>query len=152
MEDGLQIAVHNYSSIRWTRNIWTVGAGTNEGVNWTDEVTQTPLETIEPHNGGTTAAAGTAHLGFLVKDGLWIRLGYTSDQGSFAVEVKQFFHLFGIGGQDQWRYLDKDWSSRTTDTSPHKWTFATCTVLATPKLSDSSGLIDILISDIPKRP
>ena len=151
MEDGLQISIHNYSSKAWTRYIWGVGAGTNVGVNWTDEVSQTPMETLQANNGATTAAASTTHLGFLVKDGLWMNVGYECEDDSFAVEVKQFFHLFGIGGQDQWRYADPEWGSYTTDTTPHKWTFKTCTVLATPKLTNSSGFVDVLISDIPKR-
>lgn len=152
MDEGLQISIHNYSSLRWSRNTWAVGAGKSEGANWTDEITQTPLETLDPHNGGTSAGAATVHLGFLAKDALWIRLGYTSGDGTFTVELRQSFHLFGFGGQDQWCYWDQEWHSVTTDTTPHKWTFATCQVLATPKLSDSTGMIDILISDLPKKP
>lgn len=152
MDEGLQISVHNYSGIKWTRNVWTVGAGSAEEVNWTDEITQTPLETLEPHNGGATGAAKSVHLTFVARDALFVRLGYQSDQGSFAVEVKQVFHLFGFGGQAVWRYSDKDWSQRNSDTTPHKWTFASTQVLATPKLSADAGSIDVLITDLPKKP
>jgi hypothetical protein len=148
--DGLQISVQNFSSLRWHRNIWAVGAGRTEEVNWTDEITQTPLEALDKHNGSATGAASTVHLSGLVEDALWMRLGYASDEGNLAVEVRQFFHLFGIGGQDKWLYWDQGWSEPTSDTAVHKWTFKTVQAVATPALSDATGAVTVVISDIPQ--
>jgi hypothetical protein len=144
----VQITVNNLSSQEWRRNNWLVGAGQSNELNWTDEISQTPLEVLRPHTGGATAAASTVHLPALVKDALFMRLGYGSAEGSFAVEVRQLFHMFTIGKQSQWlHWHDNRWSDSSSDTMPYVWTFKTCKVMATPALSDSSGAISITISD-----
>jgi len=145
--EGLQIQVLNLSSIEWTRNNWGVGAGQSTDVNWTDEITQSPSDVLHAHTGSTTAAASTVHLGAIVKDALWMRLGYGSSEGSFAVEVRQFFHMFTIGPQDEWLHWDNGWSSSTGDTTPYTWQFANCKVIATPTLSDTGGSVSIVISN-----
>lgn len=145
--DGLQISITNFSKLPWQRNNWGVGAGQSDSVNWADEVTQTPAESLKAMNGATVAAANSAHLAFIAKDALFMRLGYGSSDGNFAVELQQLFHLFGIGPQTQWLYWDNGWTHRTTDTTPHTWTFGSTEVLAIPSLSDSGGSIDITISD-----
>lgn len=145
--EGLQIDVKNFSKIEWSRNNWHVGAGVTEGINWTDELTSTPSETLIANIGATTAAASTAHLSWIVKDALWMVLGYGSSEGSFAVMEQQLFHMFGMGPQCQWQHWDKEWSERTTDTAKHVWHFATTIVEATPNLSDTGGSISIIIKN-----
>lgn len=146
---GLTITVLNLSSLSWDRNIWQVGAGKDDGVNWTDEVTQVPVQTVEPHDGAATAAASTEHLGWLVQDALWIALGYQSSDGTFAVCLQQLFHMFGIGKQCEWQVLDNgSWSSSTTDATPHRWAFGTTLVTANPTLSDSGATVNIMIKDV----
>lgn len=148
--EGLKIDVLNLSSIEWHRNNWRVGAGKSEEKNWPDEISQTPSEVLIKRNGATSAAVSSVHLSFLVKDALYMTLGYDSEEGSFAVELQQLFHLFGIGAQDQWQYWDKSWSGSTTNTSPHTWTFKSCKVVATPTLTNSGGSVSIVISNLPK--
>lgn len=144
---GLQISVLNLSNTQWTRNVWKVGAGQSSEVNWTDEVTQSPSAILIPYTGAVTAAATSENLAFFVMDALYMQLGYTSSEGSFAVQLQQLFHMFNIGKQDQWAYFDGKWSEPTACTSPHTWTFETTTVIATPRLNNSSGLISVTISN-----
>lgn len=147
--DGLQIQILNVSKVEWTRDKWEIGAGQNEGINWADELTQTPVEVLLPH-GTTAAAADSNHFSFLVKDALWMVLGYTSADGSFAVQLRQTFHLFGIGTQSEWSRWDigkGGWGDHGTDTSKYIWRFGSTKVEATPTLSGDSGSVSILISD-----
>lgn len=146
--EGIEITVLNLSKLEWRRNNWGVGAGSSEKVNWTDEVTQTPSEVLKAHNYATTAAASSVHLSGVVKDALFVRLGYGSTEGSFAVLAQQLFHLFGIGPQAQWMHWDKEWSNGTPDTTPYTWHFSSCKVVATPTLSDTSASIAIVISNL----
>jgi hypothetical protein len=146
--EGLEIRILNSSRHVWQRNVWAVGAGSRERVNWSDEVTKTPAETLVAHNSGTEAAAMSVHASFIVKDALYMQLGYSSESMSFAVQLQQLFHLFGIGPQSQWSYHDSGaWSASTADTSPHTWTFDDCRITASPALSDSAGFIQVIISD-----
>ena len=145
--EGLQIDVKNFSKIEWSRNNWHVGAGVTEGLNWTDELSATPSETIMSKIGATTAAAASVHLDWIVKDALWMVLGYGSGEGSFAVMIQQLFHMFGQGPQCQWQHWDKTWSDRTTDTSQYVWTFNSTIVTATPTLTNSGGSVLIVIKD-----
>jgi hypothetical protein len=151
---GLTISITNYSSVEWQQNNWGIGAGNTNGINWTDQLTQTPTQTMRANGGGTTAAAQTEHLSWLVQDALWMRLGYGSAEGNFAVELRQYFHLIGISCQDQWLYWDdtKGWNSSTADTTPYTWKFKSCLVVATPTLSSSDGSVSITISPLPKAP
>jgi hypothetical protein len=156
---GLEIDVHNYSRLPWTRNVWQVGAGSSKIENWPDEVTLTPSDTLMPTVGVTTAAANSEHLAAIVEDALWMQLGYASDEGSFAVEVLQYFHLVSIGGSDKWSHWDgltwnaatgSNWSEPTDDTSSYTWTFGTVRVVATPELSDTAGSVRVDITNLPK--
>lgn len=146
----ISIAVTNYSKLSWTRNNWVCGAGEDPNVNWTDQVSQTPSETLMALDGRTQAAGSTEHLGWIAQDALYMTLGYVSSAGDkFAVSVMRRFHLFSVGPGDQWRTYDNgSWSGWTENTSPKTWTFATCKVVATPVLTNETGAIDVVISDI----
>ena len=148
--EGLQITVTNYSDKSWQRTKWEVGAGSSNETNWPDEVTQTPAQTIEPRDGQTVAAAHSEHLTFIVKDALYMTLGYKSDIGEFAITAQQLFHMFGIGKQCEWSYMDpnsKKWSDSTTDTSPKEWQVGQYTIRATPSLDNTSASVDVLIKN-----
>jgi len=145
--DGLQIDVNNFSKHEWTRNNWHIGAGQTEGINWTDELTATPSEKLAAKIGATSAAAHTEHLAIIVKDALWINLGYGCEEGSFAVRLQQLFHMFTAGAQTEWARWDKTWNTDSTDTAKYVWTFASTVVEATPTLSGDGGLIKVLIKD-----
>jgi len=144
---GLQIDVKNFSKLQFNRNNWHVGAGQSEGLNWTDELTATPTETLQAHIGATQAAAHTEHLSTIVEDALYLILGYGNAEGSFAVKVQQLFHMFGQGPQTQWSRWDKSWNSDNTDTTVYTWTFPSTVVTATPVLSNDGGSVSILIKD-----
>ena len=129
------ITVVNLSSLAWDRDIWQVGAGESDKVNWTDEVTAVPAQTLAAHDGAATAAASTEHMGWFAQDALWMSLTYTSAAGSFGVSVQQKFHMFGIGGQCLWQvWTGSDWGNWSTDASPYTWTFATAVVNSVPTL------------------
>jgi hypothetical protein len=148
--DGLTITVTNYSDLSWTRSRWKVGAGQSDEVNWTDEVTQVPLEHLEAHDGQAVAAAHSEHMTVIVQDALWMELGYKSEAGEFAVRLQQLFHMFGIGPQDQWSYMDPStgaWAESNTDTTPRSWNIGKCTIIATPVLENAGGSIDVLIKN-----
>ncbi|WP_402465987.1 hypothetical protein [Isoptericola aurantiacus] len=145
---GLTVSIENFSNLAWARNNWHVGAGKSDDVNWTDEVTQVPAEHIEAHDGATTAAASSEHLSWLVEDALWITVGYGSSEGDFAVNLEQYFHLFGIGGQCGWDVWEgSSWRGSTTRAEPYTWHFASCRVLAVPTLSDSGASVNVTIAD-----
>lgn len=148
MSEGLTISVTNLSKLEWSRNNWHVGAGQVEGVNWTDELTATPSEALKPKIGGTSASIVSTHVTFIVKDALWIILGYGSSDGSFAVKLQQYFHLFTIGPQCGWCRWNNGWNNVTSDTSPFTWNFGSTTVVATPALSTEGGSVSILIKDL----
>ena len=103
--EGLQIVIHNFSKLEWTRSDWKVGAGSSEEVNWTDEVTSVPGERLPTGGSHVTAASQTTHMSGFVMDALWMRLGYTSSDGTFSVMLQQLFHMFTLGKQDEWAYL-----------------------------------------------
>lgn len=148
--DGVKITVTNYSDIAWTRSRWKVGAGQSDDVNWTDEVTQVPMEKLEPHDGQAVGAAHSEHMTIIVHDALWMELGYKSDAGEFAVRLQQFFHMFGIGPQNQWSYIDPQngtWANSTTDTSPRTWRIGKYTIIATPTLENTGGSVDVLVKN-----
>ncbi len=147
MPEGLTISITNVSKQVWSRNNWHVGAGQTEGVNWTDELTATPSDSLRAKIGATTATIVSTHLTWIVKDALWVILGYGCSEGSFAVQLQQYFHMFGQGPQCGWRHWDNNWSDATTDTSPYTWTFASTKVVATPTLSNDGGTCSIIISD-----
>ena len=144
---GLEIDVNNFSKHQWSRNNWHIGAGQEEGINWTDQLTSTPSETLVPKIGATTAAAHTEHMSVIVEDALYLILGYGCAEGSFAVKVQQMFHMFGIGKQAEWSRWDKSWNSDSTDTGKYVWTFASTIVEATPSLSSDNGTVKIIIKD-----
>jgi hypothetical protein len=146
----ISIAVTNYSKLSWTRNNWVCGAGDDPTVNWTDQVSQTPSETLVPLDGRTQAAASTEHLGFVVQDALYMTLGYVSSVGDeFAVSVVRRFHVFTVGPGDQWQTYDHgSWSRLTENALPKTWTFANCQVLAKPVLTNETGAVDVMISNI----
>ena len=147
MADDLAINISNSSSLAWTRNNWVCGAGKDPKVNWTDEVTQTPEQTLDPVTGQTTAAADTEHLGSIVEDDLYMTLGYVSTSGDeFALSITRRFHMLGIGKGDQWQTWENGaWTPWTENTSVRTWTFADCTVTATPHLSNDAASVDIYI-------
>ena len=146
--EGLKIEVLNLSSIEWHRNKWHVGAGQSEEKNWPDELSQTPSEVLMSHNGATSAEVSSVHFSFIVKDALYMILGYGSEEGNFAVHLQQLFHLFGAGAQDQWECWDENkWSGLITDTSPHTWILKSTKVVATPTLTNSGGSVSIVISN-----
>ena len=148
---GLSVTITNLSAVQWERNNWHVGAGSEEGVNWTDEVTQVPVQTLVPRDGASEAAASTEHLAWLVQDALWMTLGYGSSEGDFAVSTQQLFHMFGIGKQCQWQvWKGTQWGDWTTDALPYEWTFAGTLVRAVPTLSDSAASVNIVITDVRK--
>jgi len=148
MAEGLTISVTNVSKLVWNRNNWHVGAGQVEGINWTDELTATPSEALQPRIAATTASIVSTHLTFIVKDALWIILGYGSTDGSFAVKLQQYFHLFTKGPQCGWCRFDNGWSTITSDTSPYTWNFGSTVVVATPTLSTEGGSVAIIIKDL----
>jgi hypothetical protein len=142
----ISITVTNVSHDAWTRNNWVCGAGEDPNVNWTDQVSDTPGETLMPLSGRTTAAASTEHLGVIAQDALYMTLGYASPSGDeFAVSVMRRFHLFAIGAGDEWQTWDGSWSDWNEDTSQKVWNFANYTVTATPTLTNETGAIDIVI-------
>lgn len=146
--EGLQVTVTNYSDIAWQLNNWHVGAGQSDEKNWPDEITQVPSQQLEAHDGQTTAAVNSEHLTFLVKDALWMIVGYGSPAGDFAVRLQQYFHMFGIGPQDGWAWwndAEKKWSDTNTDATPRKWTLGKYEVLATPTLTNSGGSVAIIV-------
>lgn len=145
--EGLQIVIHNFSKLEWTRNNWGVGAGSTNEVNWTDEITSIPAERLPTGGSHVTAAAQTTHMSSFVMDALWMRLGYGSSDGDFAVNLQQLFHMFTIGKQNEWAYYDNGWSASTPDATPHIWTFAHTKVTATPTLENTGGLIAVIIRD-----
>ncbi len=151
MADDLSITVTNESLSRsWTRKWWDCGAGESPKTNWTDQVTQTPLDTLQAMNGQARAAADTEHLGSLLQDDLYMLLGYVSDNGeTFAVQIQRRFHMIGIGRGDQWRTSDDGvtWTPWTENTETKTWQFADCKVVATPTLSNEAASVDIVISD-----
>lgn len=145
--DGVQISVTNFSKKTWSRNNWHVGAGRSDKKNWADELSQSPSKILRAHSGATQASLSSVHFSFLVKDALWMILGYGSDEGSFAVKGQQLFHLIGIGAQCEWSYWDNKWINNTTDTDSHTWNFTTCKVVATPVLTNTSAMINVMISN-----
>lgn len=145
--DGLEIDVKNFSKLQFYRNNWHIGAGSEEGINWTDELTATPSEQLAPHIGATSAAAHTEHLSIIVKDALYLILGYGNSEGDFAVKLQQLFHMFGQGPQTQWARYDKSWNSDTTDTNKYVWTFPSTVVEATPSLANDGGTVSVIIKD-----
>lgn len=152
--EGLQVKVVNYSDIVWNLNNWHVGAGESDDKNWPDEITQSPSDQLAAYDGQTTAAVNSEHLTFIVKDALWMVVGYGSTAGNFAVRLQQHFHMFGLGPQDGWAHWDdtkKAWSEITTDTTPQTWVFGNYEVRATPTLSNSGGSISILIKNKSKK-
>jgi hypothetical protein len=150
MPDGLRIEVRNYSHHEWERNNWHIGAGQEEGVNWTAELTQTPSQRLAKDNGMTVVAADQAWLTSIVRNNLYTTLGYGSSEGSWAVHVQQQFHLFTIGKGCEWRVWDKDWKYLGTDSSEYIWTFKTCRVVATPTLANTSASVSVVITGLPK--
>lgn len=144
---GLHINVLNLSNIQWTRHAWAVGAGQSRELNWTDEFIQTPSAILIPYTGAATATAPAEHFSFFVRDALYMKLGYTSSEGSFAVRLQQLRPKFDSGKQDQWAYFDGKWSESTATIASHTWTFGTTRVIATPTLDNSSGLVAVTIAN-----
>jgi hypothetical protein len=147
---GLTIQVFCTTKIEWTRTYWQVGAGEDNDLNWTDDITQTPADIISEKLGGTSAAADSETLSSIVKDALWMRLGYKSAEGEFAVELRQLFHLFGLGPQCEWSRYDKsngDWRDHGHDTAKYTWYFPTTIVEAHPTLTQEAGVITIYIKN-----
>lgn len=148
--EGLEVTITNFSDTTWVRNNWHIGAGKSGDKNWPDEITQVPSTQLEAHDGQTKAAVNSEHLASIVKDALWMIVGYGSTSGNFAVKLQQYFHLFGIGAQDGWAYWDdskRAWSDITQDAAPKTWVLGKYEVLATPTLTNSSGSISIIIKD-----
>lgn len=145
--DGLEIDVKNFSNLDFYRNNWHIGAGQSEGINWTDELTATPSEQLAAHIGATSAAAHTEHLSTIVKDALYLILGYGNAEGSFAVKLQQLFHMFGQGPQTQWAHYDNQWTADSADTNKYVWTFKTTVVEATPSLDSDGGNVSIIIKN-----
>jgi hypothetical protein len=143
---ALTITILNMGSTVWTRNVWEVGAGEENKLNWTDEITSTPSTTLESR-GSTQASAESEHMTPIVEDNLWMWVGYTSDAGSFSIALTQQFHMFGIGKQCQWCVPTSDGSFHwTSDTDPVAIQLNGTTVTATPSLSSSDGTISVDIT------
>jgi hypothetical protein len=151
---GLTIQVFCTTKTEWTRNTWQVGAGENDELNWADDITQTPAEKVSVVYGGTSAAAESETFSTIVKDALWMRLGYKSTEGEFAVELRQLFHLFGFGSQCEWSRFDTTnggWRDHGHDTAKYTWYFPNTFVEADPTLSADTGIIALYIRDIEKK-
>ena len=151
MADGLRIQVTNASNLLWTRNIFEVGAGSVAGLNWTDELSQTPSSSLAPHSGSTIAAADQVWMTSLMRDALYLQLGYYSRDGAFAVHCRQQFHLLTLGPGCLWRVLDRHgWNDRGTDTQQYSWNCSSTRVVATPTLTNTTASIDVLITNVIK--
>lgn len=145
---GLQVTITNYSDTAWSRYLWQVGAGQENTPGPYDEISQVPAETLEANVGLTIAAANSEQMTFIVEDDLWMIVGYQSSAGTFAVKLYQWFHMFGIGAQDSWSWLDnatQKWNDPTHDASPQTWIVGKYQVLATPTLTSSSASVSIVV-------
>lgn len=148
--DGLEVTITNYSSVQWSRNNYSAGAGEGD-INWTNEVTQVPSEIIQANSGQTTFAASSVHATWFAENMLWIIVGYGCAAGNFAVRLQQHAHFLGFGSQSSWSWWQDDtksWSDDTTDATPQHWTFGDHSVVATPTLSDACGSVEVVISDM----
>lgn len=145
MSNFVQIQVNNVTQLDWFRNNWHVGAGQEDGVNWTDEIKQAPLEVL-PKGLHTTAMADQVFLTGLISDALWMILGYGIGNESFAVKLELNCHVITFGKGSTWQVWDNGWKNLGSDASTYEWHFSHCTVRAVPTLgnNDASALITIL--------
>lgn len=149
MADGLRIKITNISSVEWERYTFAVGAGSEEGLNWTDELTQTPTKGLAAGHGYTEAAADQEWLTILVRDALYIVLGYrsTDDGSQFAIRVEEQFHAFTFGKGCRWNVWDDgQWIDLGQDSSPYTWSLPRCEIVATPALSNTAAFVDVIIN------
>lgn len=159
-EDGLTITVNNLTQHVWQRSLWSVGAGTEPGLNWTDEITSVPSLTLEVGDGASTASAVQAHLGWLARDAMYIGVGYKCadlghDLAEFGVMIRQNFALLTVGWQSEWTHNPGNgyWTPYTTDASKFTWNFEDgSNALAQPTLGNGFGTISIQINPPPINP
>jgi len=151
---GLQIGYNNYSKFEWVRDNWHIGAGSTEGLNWSDEITEQPKDKLASHLDSTSVSADSAQFSSLVEDALWVILGFGVPAlgTSIAVMLQQYMHVAGYGPQATWSLWDKGaWHDQGEDASPYTWTFEKYWALATPTLSNEGASIVINIHDIGQR-
>jgi|GEM_PF-2338326 len=149
---GLQITITNYSSLTWAQTQWRCVTGTTNSLGYNDEITQTPSPTIQANDGQTTAAANQISLESITQDALNMTLSYSAGNDAFGIYITQHFQEFSIGTGDTWAYLKNGtWTNAGQDGTPITWTFADCTVVATPTLAHQSASVSVLITNPPSR-
>jgi len=83
----------------------------------------------------------------LRENNLYLKHGYTSAKGNFAVQLQQLLPVFHIGEQDQWAYFDGKWSESAASTGSHTCTSGTTTVVAMPTRGNSRGLVTVALAN-----
>lgn len=147
--DGLSITIRNLSNLTWTRNNWHIGAGESEGIGWGDELVKTPAPILEKGS-STDFYAHSFRVPDFLKDTLFVVLGYYSEDGCFAIMLRQSFHLVDVGSSDTWAVWDGDWKECGNDSTQYIWRFKSSEVVAVPSLSESGASVNIIIRRIAK--